>query len=425
MSSTSLIRILAIFFAVLLDGCNSLISARSVFGVVRPTLCSKKQSARNMMEIWWDGRSMSHGDVLHQMSVAGEAPDVLLLDDHNSIPQKEKLPPILIQDGNQLKDGADKIVGVVIHLIEDDPSGQEQALAVIGSVEWILVLASSSSWQMIPAENLIAAAQSTGTKLVFGVDKAPDVGGLARALELGVDALCVNAITATDELWKAVFHARTERNAAAADESITTTSTTPQIVTGSCLRRDTEGAVLADRVCVDLVQSLLPEEGCWVGSSAKIMALVLSEAAASQFVPTRPFRVNAGPVHSYILLADETTKYLCELKPADNILVYNSKTGSSRAVAVGRLKEEVRPCVLVELQTTVTRNDDDRSQKGQVFLQQAETVRLGQEKGEFLRVTELEARPKGEDSGASQLLLRVMGTGTHVGKAYTGKVEER
>ena len=70
-------------------------------------------------------------------------------------------------------------------------SEQDKAMAALGSVEWVLI--SSSTWQMTPAENLIAAAKGTSTKLMFCVSEASDVGGLARELELGVDGLCVAA----------------------------------------------------------------------------------------------------------------------------------------------------------------------------------------------------------------------------------------
>jgi hypothetical protein len=67
--------------------------------------------------------------------------------------------------------------------------------------------------------------------------------------------------------------------------------------------------------------------------------------------------------------------------------------------------------------------------KGQVFLQQAETVRLGQEGGGFWRVTDLVAQERIDDPTndlqPKPLLLRIMTTGTHVGKTYSGKVEER
>ena len=391
------------------------------------------------MEIWWDGR----GDSLDQenlLDITGNSADRWIVTDdgapHNSV---ECAEGIFLADGNQLRNLDDRsMVGAIVRL--KDSSGQEQALAVLGSVEWLLVEVESdeSSWQMIPAENIIAAAQSTGTKLAFAVKKAADVPGLAKALELGVDALCISTKSGDEDpdLWKTAFEARKERNIEAETASASLSLDTkeskpkPEIVLGSCWRRDTKGTVLADRICVDLVQKLLPEEGCWVGSSAKVMTLVLSEAASSQFVPTRPFRVNAGPVHSYILLGDGiTTKYLCELQPSDQVLVYNTKTKSSKSVAVGRLKEEIRPCVLVELDAKSTNAVGGKGfgPRGQIFLQQAETVRLAQPSGDFIRVTDLEAQSGGNgvDLSREPILLRVMTTGTHVGKIYTGKVEER
>jgi len=131
-----------------------------------------------------------------------------------------------------------------------------------------------------------------------------------------------------------------------------------------------------------------------------------------------------------------TTKYLCELQAGEEVLVYDNATGLSRSVAVGRLKIEVRPCVIVGLKATTTTtakdndaddhdddDDDDHDDvepiaDGQIFVQQAETVRLGKEEGQFVRVTDLGINQ------AESALLRITGTGTHVGKAYTGKVVE-
>jgi len=391
------------------------------------------------MEIWWDGRDETLEPPKSLLEEPGDRPDRWILNREGASRDLGSAPAEVFHvDGNQLKNTIDKsVVGAVVRI--KDSSGQEQALAALGSVEWVLVEIEESyelSWQMIPAENIIAAAQSTGTKLAFAVKKAADVAGLAKALELGVDALCISTESGNDDpdLWKTAIQARRERNSEANQASSGSGSKgskqqEPEIVVGSCWRRDTKGTVLADRICVDLVQKLRPEEGCWVGSSAKIMALVLSEAASSQFVPTRPFRVNAGPVHSYILLGDGvSTKYLCELQPSDQVMVYNTQTESSKPVAVGRLKEEIRPCVLVELEAE-SGDDPDKQvgSRGQVFLQQAETVRLAQPSSGFIRVTDLDAQTNNNGMGVNKepLLLRVMTIGTHVGKMYTGKVEER
>lgn len=340
------------------------------------------------------------------------------------------LPPKLFEH----QKGARELVGAVVDV--STPSGQDAALGLIGSVEWILIMCQEDKedgWVMIPAENLISSCQGTGTKIAAMVDRAGDVGGLSRALELGVDALCVDSLAAAanDELWGALIEAKEERQAAASasgtDNGESCCSSGPAIVQGTCRRLASSGGkstVIADRVCIDMVQSLKPTEGCWIGSSAMTMAMVLSEAARSSFVPSRPFRVNAGPVHSYVVMADGSTKYLSELGAGDEVLVYDIASGNERPVAVGRLKVEVRPCVQVGL--FAPQSDGREEGHAQIFLQQAETVRLGQAEGvdSYIRVTDLE--DGGHDAQSSEkVLLRVVGFGTHVGRAYSGKVTER
>ena len=46
---------------------------------------------------------------------------------------------------------------------------------------------------------------------------------------------------------------------------------------------------------MDLASLLAPGEGLLVGSFARALALVHSECAASAYIASRPFRVNAGP----------------------------------------------------------------------------------------------------------------------------------
>lgn len=65
---------------------------------------------------------------------------------------------------------------------------------------------------------------------------------------------------------------------------------------------------MGDRVCVDTCSLLGEDEGMLVGSAGQGLFLVLSEAAQSDYVASRPFRVNAGPVHSYCLCPDGKTR---------------------------------------------------------------------------------------------------------------------
>ena len=103
---------------------------------------------------------------------------------------------------------------------------------------------------------------------------------------------------------------------------------------------------VSDRVCVDLTNMLDIGDGMLVGSNSSSLILVHSETVESEFVPTRPFRVNAGPVNSYILMADGTTKYLSELKMGDEVMIINS-SGLNKSGTVGRIKIENRPLLLL------------------------------------------------------------------------------
>jgi len=127
---------------------------------------------------------------------------------------------------------------------------------------------------------------------------------------------------------------------------------------------------LGDRVIVDTTSLLDPAEGLLVGSAAGFLFHVASEAVGSRFSRPRPFRVNAGAAHSYVLMTDGSTRYLSELEPGDAVLA-GRPGGPVRSLRVGRLKVERRPLVVV----TARVGEEERT----VFLQEAETVRLSAE----------------------------------------------
>ncbi|HYA10315.1 MAG TPA: 3-dehydroquinate synthase II [Thermoplasmata archaeon] len=162
-----------------------------------------------------------------------------------------------------------------------------------------------------------------------------------------------------------------------------------------------------DRVIVDTTSLLRPEEGLLVGSAAAFLFHVASEAVGSAFSRPRPFRVNAGAAHSYVLLADGSTRYLAELEANDRLLAV-APDGPARSVRVGRIKVERRPLVVVHA------DDDGRSRT--VFLQEAETVRLSGEDGR-LSTTEIAAgtRVRGVRLPAAR----------HLGTAVEETIEER
>ena len=166
-------------------------------------------------------------------------------------------------------------------------------------------------------------------------------------------------------------------------------------------------AGIGHRVLVDTTALLAPDEGLLVGSAAAFLFHVASEAVGSKFSRPRPFRVNAGAAHSYVLMADGSTKYLAELEPGDAVLVTRPE-GDARSVRVGRVKIERRPLVAVTA--------DDAGVARTIFLQEAETVRLSTASG---RVATSEAA-----AGLSVHAVRLP-PARHLGHAIEETIEER
>ena len=165
---------------------------------------------------------------------------------------------------------------------------------------------------------------------------------------------------------------------------------------------------LGDRVCVDTCSAMVPGEGMLVGNSSQALFLVHSESVENPFVNPRPFRVNAGPVHAYIRLANGQTKYLAEVRAGDQVLVVNSE-GKSYPAVVGRAKVERRPLVLVEA--------EENGQRISAILQNAETIRLTQPGGEAISLVDLKE--------GSEVLVYREGAARHFGVRIDETICER
>ena len=126
-------------------------------------------------------------------------------------------------------------------------------------------------------------------------------------------------------------------------------------------------------------------EGMLVGSYSQGLFLVHSESMESEYVASRPFRVNAGPVHAYVMTPGNKTKYLSELETGDEVLTVDQE-GTTKIAIVGRVKIEKRPLMLVEAEYdgVILRT----------LLQNAETIRLVTEDGQPKSVAELKLGDK-------------------------------
>ncbi|MFF0728503.1 3-dehydroquinate synthase II family protein [Streptomyces sp. NPDC004134] len=104
---------------------------------------------------------------------------------------------------------------------------------------------------------------------------------------------------------------------------------------------------MGERACVDTCTNFRLDEGILVGSHSTGMILCCSETHPLPYMPTRPFRVNAGALHSYTLSAEGRTNYLSELSSGGKVLAVDS-AGKTRVVTVGRVKIETRPLLAID-----------------------------------------------------------------------------
>lgn len=240
------------------------------------------------------------------------------------------------------------------------------------------VVVKGGDWKIIPLENLLSR---TGNLFV-------EIAGLKEGqtalsiLEKGVDGVVVN--NPDPDRVRQIIRSLKEEG-----ERFELLPATIKHI---------EPLGMGDRVCVDTCTAMVQGEGMLVGNSSQALFLIHSESVENPFVNTRPFRVNAGPVHAYIRLAGGLTKYLSELRAGDQALVVNFE-GKSFPAVVGRAKVERRPLALVEAEAG--------GRNISVILQNAETIRLTQPDGKAVSLVDL--REGGE------VLVYREGSGRHFG----------
>lgn len=268
----------------------------------------------------------------------------------------------------------------------------------------IVVMDSTSGWTAIPAENLIAAFQSTNTKLYAVVQTADDARAMLGMLQVGVEGVVLR----TNQPKEVFAFAKLRTDFEGFGGPI------PGMSSATVTAIKTVG--VGERVCLDTCSLLAEDEGLLIGSSSKALFLVLSEAAKVSYVPSRPFRVNAGPVHSYCLVPGGKTKYLSELCAGDEVLVASQGGRSSRSAVVGRAKIETRPLLLIEAE-----QDDGKGGVCTLFVQNAETVRVASLNGDdsigTISVTSLQI--------GHRLLLKTDAFARHIGIAIEESLIEQ
>ncbi len=260
----------------------------------------------------------------------------------------------------------DKKVAAYVEIL----TKKHQELAALLGKEADYLILMGRDWKVIPLENLIAGLQDEDVKIIAAVADYDEAKVALETMEHGTDGilLCPHEISHIKKVSELIDKIKSESY-----------QLKPATVT------KVEPVGIGDRVCVDTCSMMQLGEGMLVGSYSQGLFLVHSESMESEYVASRPFRVNAGPVHAYVMTPGNKTKYLSELETGDEVLTVDQE-GNSKVAIVGRVKIEKRPLMLVEAESdgVILRT----------LLQNAETIRLVAEDGTPLSVAELKVGDK-------------------------------
>ena len=214
--------------------------------------------------------------------------------------------------------------------------------------------------------DLLADLQKENVNIIAAVKTADDAKVAMETLEIGTDGVIFepNDFAQIKDMANLIDELSTESYEL---KDLTITNVEP---VGS-----------GDRVCIDTTTMMKPGEGMLIGSYSKAMFFIHSESLESEYVASRPFRVNAGPVQAYVMVPGNKTRYLSELETGDEVLIVD-KDGKTKKSIVGRSKIEKRPLLLIEAEY--------EDMKIRSLVQNAETIRLVDENDEPISVSVLE-----------------------------------
>lgn len=272
--------------------------------------------------------------------------------------------------------------------VEVEIRGKEDELRAAREGAGKLVLVRCRDWTVIPLENLVAQCGS----LIAAVSSREEATTALGVLEKGVAGVLLE-IDDEAELRAAITECKK-------------VASKVELVRARIVRTKPLG--MGDRVCVDTCTNMTVGQGMLVGNASDAFFLVHSESVENPYVEPRPFRVNAGAVHAYVLVPDGKTRYLSELASGDSVLIVDHE-GTAQEATVGRCKVERRPMLLVEAEY--------EGRRFGLVMQNAETIRLTRPDGSPASVVAL--------SPGDEVLAHIERAGRHFGMAVEETIVER
>lgn len=245
----------------------------------------------------------------------------------------------------------------------------------------------------IPLELLIARLQNKNTALLKKVKTLEEIEIAFGVMEVGSDGVLFSCDDVKEILEVNKYMSQSELGKLELVKAKVT-----------CV----EHIGMGYRSCIDTTNIMQSNEGMLIGSTSNGGLLVSSETHFLPYMELRPFRVNAGAVHSYVWAPDGMTYYLTELKAGSKVLCVDTE-GNTRVVSVGRVKTELRPLLKIEAEA--------KDLKINAIVQDDWHIRIFGDNGEVRNASTIKV--------GDELLAYVCSGGRHVGVKIEESIEER
>lgn len=310
-----------------------------------------------------------------------------------SVEEAEKFPnaDIYVVENLELAEQLlkqNKKVAVSVNVV--DRESMEFAADITLNVDYVICTIKGVT--NIPLELIIAKSQYDTTKILKIVDDVTDGVVSLGVMEVGADGIVLRSKSIEDI-------------SALSQEMMKKNMSKLELV--PCEIVEIKHLEMGERACLDTTSMLTDREGMIIGCTSSGGLMICSEVHYLPYMNTRPFRVNAGAVCSYVWGPDNIVEYISDLRSGSRVVAVDLE-GSTRVVNIGRVKTEVRPLILL------------RAKYGEVevksILQDDWHMRVFSPEGKVLNITDLKPGDK--------VLGHVCEPGRHVGVKISENIKE-
>ena len=302
-------------------------------------------------ELWYDARDLKENEKgLIDAAIQRDYKVILMRETNKNIKFTNRAKrAILVEDKESLKNIPEKSIVVISkkELVEDvlalkrqdveigffvnviDKESMEEAAAVSATFDYVIVEFKDDT--NIPLELILAKQQNKKVNVLKIVDSAQDGIVVMGVMESGSDGVILHSKNIEE-----ISELALRRNDMSKKKL--------NLVEAEII--ETKHLGMGERACVDTTSILDEGEGMLVGSTSTGGLLMCAEVYYLPYMNKRPFRVNAGAVHSYLWGPNNVVEYLSDLRAGSKVLAVTTD-GTAREVNVGRIKTEVRPLLRV------------------------------------------------------------------------------